>query len=192
MLKNTLGLIAISLTFVGYMPYLKDIVKGKTKPHMYSWFLWGFVTLIVYALQSSHKAGLGGVVTLIAALMCFVVLALGQKYGTVTKATKSDKFFALLAIFSLGIWLLAKQPIISVILLTLIDSLAFVPTVRKSLFDPFSETISFYWINTVRFILAFTALSDYNLITVLYPLVWCVINGVFAIFLHIRRQQLSK
>jgi len=50
--KNILGIIATVLVFIGYIPYLRDIVKGKTKPHIYSWFLWCFVTLIAFALQT--------------------------------------------------------------------------------------------------------------------------------------------
>ena len=57
--KSIVGVIAVLLTFSGYIPYIRDITKGKTKPHVFSWFLWGFVTLIVFALQSYAHAGIG-------------------------------------------------------------------------------------------------------------------------------------
>lgn len=44
-------MIAVVLTFVGYAPYIRDTIKGKTKPHVYTWFVWGLVTAIAYALQ---------------------------------------------------------------------------------------------------------------------------------------------
>jgi len=34
-LKNIIGIIATLLVFIGYIPYIKDIVKGKTKPHIF-------------------------------------------------------------------------------------------------------------------------------------------------------------
>jgi hypothetical protein len=46
MLKTGAGVIAVILTFAGYIPYLRDVFAGKTKPHIYSWFLWGFDVLI--------------------------------------------------------------------------------------------------------------------------------------------------
>ena len=49
-IKNLLGFVATFLVLVGYIPYLRDIIKGKTKPHIYSWFLWSFVTLIANSL----------------------------------------------------------------------------------------------------------------------------------------------
>ncbi len=48
--KNILAILAVLLTFAGYIPYTKDILKGKTKPHLFSWFLWSFVTAIVFCV----------------------------------------------------------------------------------------------------------------------------------------------
>ena len=91
--KNVLGIVATILVFLGYIPYIRDIVKGKTKPHVYSWFLWGFVTLIAFALQLSDKAGSGAFVTLAAAIMCFVVIIFGFIYKSKVKIVKSDTIF---------------------------------------------------------------------------------------------------
>lgn len=52
-MKELISTVAVILTFVGYGPYIKDTLKGKTKPHVYTWFIWGLVTLIAYALQLS-------------------------------------------------------------------------------------------------------------------------------------------
>src|SRR3989338_4313881 len=79
-LKSIIGVIATVLVFIGYVPYIRDIISGKTKPHIFSWFLWGFVTSIAFALQIYGQAGIGAHVTLAAALMCFVVIFLGFKY----------------------------------------------------------------------------------------------------------------
>lgn len=59
-MKEIVGTIAVVLTFVGYVPYIRDTLKGKTKPHVYTWFVWGLVTLAAFALQMSAHAG-GGV-----------------------------------------------------------------------------------------------------------------------------------
>jgi hypothetical protein len=190
-LKTILGTIAILITFLGYIPYLKDIFNGKTKPHIYSWFLWGFVTSIVFALQFIGNGGIGSFVTLSAAIMCCVVFLLsffgkGQK-----DITKMDTIFLILAFCSLLVWLVAKQPILSAILATITDLLGFAPTIRKSWNKPYSETLSFYIINTVRFILATVALQEYSIVTAFYPIAWFLGNGLFALMLFVRRRQLS-
>ncbi|NMC36308.1 hypothetical protein GYA49_04660 [Candidatus Beckwithbacteria bacterium] len=191
-LKNLLGILATILVFIGYIPYSKDIIKGKTKPHLYSWFLWGFVTLLVFALQFSGGAGSGSFVTLAAGLMCIVVIALGFIYKSQVKIIFADTMFLILAIIALALWLLAKQAVLSTILATSVDLLGFAPTIRKSWNQPYSETLSFYFLNTVRFALALIALQTYSIVTALYPISWLGINFLFAIMLMVRRKQLAK
>ena len=190
-LKDFLGIIAIVLTLVGYIPYVRDVIKGRTHPHVYSWFLWGFVTFIAAALQLSGSAGIGAYVTLAAALMCTTVFIVGLTRKGKKDITKVDTLFFLLAFVALGFWLIAKQPVISTVLTTVIDLLGFAPTIRKSWNKPHSETLSFYLLNTFRFILAVLSLPIYTIITAFYPIAWALGNGIFAAILLIRRKQIK-
>ena len=153
--------------------------------------MWGLVTGIVFGLQITNKAGPGSFITLTAALMCFLVIILGVKFGSVSKITNSDKVFLFLALVALVLWLVAKQPLLSVLTATAVDLLGFAPTIRKSWSEPFSETLSFYYLNTARFGIALLALSQYTVITALYPIMWLIANGLFAIMLNIRRKQIK-
>ena len=192
MLKQILGVVAVILIFVGYIPYSRDIISGKTKPHIFSWFLWGFVTSIAFALQIYGQAGIGAHVTLAAALMCFVVIFLGFKYKSTSDITKTDVFFIIAAFVAFGIWVFAKQPVLSAVLTTLVDLLGFMPTVRKSWHKPFTETLSFYYLNTFRFGLAVISLNRYTILTAFYPVAWLIANSLFAILLVVRRKQVAK
>lgn len=188
-IKNSIGIIAVALVFIGYIPYLRDVIKGKTVPHIYSWFLWGVVTSIAFALQVSDKAGVGAFVTLGAAVMCGVVIVLSFfVHRGKRDITKLDTAFFLLAFVSLAFWLIAKQPVISAILAATTDLLGFVPTIRKSWQKPFSETLSLYALNTLRFGLATLSLQHYSIITALYPISWFIANGLFACMLIFRRR----
>lgn len=187
-IKTILGYLATILVFLGYIPYLRDIVKGKTKPHIYSWFLWCFVTLIAFALQYTAGAGSGSFVTLAAALMCIAVITMGFVHKSTIKIVFIDSVFLVLALGAVGLWLIAKQPILSTILVTLIDVFGFLPTIRKSWNKPFTETLSFYFLNTLRFLLAIFSLQQYSVVTALYPISWMLINFVFAWMLIVRRK----
>ncbi len=189
-MKEAIGAIAVVLTFVGYAPYIRDTLRGKTHPHVYTWFLWGFVTAIAWSLQITDNAGPGSFVTLAAAIVCFAIFALGMRVGK-KDITRSDTIFLVMALIALGIWLVAKQPVVSVILLSLTDMLAFVPTIRKSWNKPHTETLFSYEMNTFRFALAIVALHHYTIITSLYPISWLVANGLFSIFLVVRRKTLA-
>lgn len=190
-LKDVIGIVAVALTFIGYVPYIRDVINGKTLPHVYSWFLWGLVTFIAFALQLTAGAGTGAYVTLAASLMCITVFFLGMKSNGKRDITKTDTIFFILAIVALGFWLVAKQPVISTFLTTGIDLLGFAPTIRKSWNKPHSETLSFYFLNTLRFMLAVFSLKTYTIVSALYPVAWIFGNGLFALLLLIRRKQVK-
>lgn len=176
------------LTFVGYVPYVRDTIRGKTTPHIYTWFIWGLVTAIAFGLQISDRAGFGAFTTLAAALVCFIIFGFGLRQGN-KEITKMDTVFFILSLFALILWLFAKQPVLSVILVSAIDMLGFIPTIRKSWHKPHEETLISYVTNTFRFSLAILALNRYTLITSLYPITWVIANGLFSIFLLARRKQ---
>ncbi|MEK7571820.1 MAG: hypothetical protein AAB553_06110 [Patescibacteria group bacterium] len=190
-IKNTIGIIAISLTFFGYIPYIRDTLKGKTKPHIYSWFIWASIGAIAFALQLSGGAGIGGFVTLTAVIIACIIFILGLRSGK-KDITKFDTLCLVFALLALLIWIFAKQPVFSAVLLTAIEVVAFIPTIRKSWNNPHSETLSFYLMNTLRFTLAIIALQNYSILTTLYPAVWLLGNGAFSIILIVRRKQLAN
>ena len=77
-MKEALAVLAVSLNFVGYIPYIRDTLKGKTHPHAYSWFVWTYITVIVFALQLSDGGGAGAYVTLGAVRHALGLLALSS------------------------------------------------------------------------------------------------------------------
>jgi hypothetical protein len=190
-IKYLLGILAVVLTIVGYIPYLRDTMRGKTKPHIYTWFLWGIVTLIAYGLQVSKNAGAGSWVTLTVAIICLAISALALRNGK-KDITKSDTIFFLLALVAVAFWLIAKQPVLSVILISSIDMLGFIPTIRKSWNKPYSETLFTYMLNSFRHGISILALQSYSIVTWLYPGTWVVANGLFSIMLIVRRRQLKE
>jgi len=187
MTKSLIGLAAILLTFGGYIPYIRDVIRGKTHPHAYSWFMWATTSLVIFGLQLKGAAGIGAFVTLAAVVVTYLIFGLGLKFGK-ADIMKVDTFSLALAVIAAGLWLVADRPILSAVLLTTAETLAFIPTIRKSWRKPYSETLSSYVLNTLRFGLALLALRHYNLLTTLYPAVWAVGNGVFAIILITRRK----
>lgn len=190
-IKAVLSIIAIILTFIAYIPYLRDIVKKKTHPHIYSWLIWGLVASIAFGLQVSGGAGVGAWVMLVVAMLNIAIFIFGFKYGT-KDITKTDTVFLLLALFALFLWLIVKQPVLSVILDTSISIIGLGPTVRKSWNRPHSETLFLWELNSFRHVLTIFALQNYSIVTWLYPGAWIVANALFSIMLIIRRRQVEK
>lgn len=190
-MKEIISTIAVLLTFIAYVPYYRDILKGKTHPHIYSWLLWGLLTILLVGLQIKGGAGPATWVSAAAGLLCGGVVLLSLKSGR-KYITASDTVVALLSLLAIGFWLIADQPGVSLTLVIGADLLAFIPTVRKSWYDPYSETLSLYVTNTLRFLLALVAVEIYTFLSASWIITWAFANGLFAIMLLVRRAQVKK
>ncbi len=189
-MREVIGGIAVFLTFVAYVPYYRDILKGKTHPHVYSWSLWGLLTILLVALQIKGGAGPATWVTAAAGLLCIGVVFLSLKNGK-KDITTSDTITAILSLIAIGFWLIADQPIVSIILVIVADLLAFIPTVRKSWHKPHSETLSLYVTNAIRFFLALAAVETYTFLSTSWIIFWAIGNALFSTMLVIRRKQIA-
>ena len=111
---------------------------------------------------------------------------ISYKYGK-RDIRKIDIFFFIVALLAIPVWLILDQALFSTIIVTGIGILAFAPTIRKTWIHPYSETVSTYCITTFRHVLTLLALSQYNIITVIFPGIWVFINLSFLLIIWYRR-----
>jgi len=185
--KEILGVLAIVVGFIAYIPYLWLLIKRQIKPHIFSWFIWGLLTAIAFAAQIEDGAGPGAWVTGFTAMVSFIIVALSFKYGE-KDITKSDCYSFVGALAAIPLWYITKDPLWAVILVTIIDALAFYPTFRKSYYKPNEETMITYTLSGIKFIIALMALERFTVTTALYPLSLVIMNGAFVIMLLWRRR----
>ncbi len=189
--KVGLTVFAVGIGIVSILPYYRDIFKKKTKPHVFSWFLWGLLTAIAFFAQLAKGGGVGSWVTGFTSLSCFFIAVLSLYRGE-KDITTLDWVSFILAIFGIVLWQLTNNPLTAVLIVTAVDALACVPTYRKGYFKPFEETVSTYVLSSVKFIPGFFALESLNLTTWLYPVSIVVTNLGLVCMLLWRRKQLSK
>ena len=182
-IKTILSVLAILLIFVSYSFYIKDILKGKSKPHVFTWGLWSLIVFILFLLQLSAGAKIGAYPTLFVSLLCLTVFILSLVKEKDKNIKSIDIIFLIITLLTIPIWLLTKAPVLSTVLLIIVYSFAGAPTIRKSWVDPDSETTSLWAINAFRGLLSILALSKFNFITLAFPVV--VFLGAFSLSLII-------
>jgi len=187
--KTICGYIAIAVGLTGYSFYLRGIFSGRTKPHSFSWLLWGFLTGIVFMAQISKGGGSGAWATGVSSIVCFAIgiIAISKD----RKFSMFDWIFLGTAVIALATWFITKDPTISVILVTIVDSLGYAFTLRKGYSYPQEENITSFTLNSLKFVFSIIALQNYTLITWLYPAAMIIMNGSTALLVGIRRKQLS-
>ena len=191
-IKELLSVIAIALTFIAFIPYIRSIRQGKTKPHAFSWIIWASVTFIIFLAQLADKGGVGawpigvsGVITLYVAMLAYL-----KKSDIII--TKQDWLFFILAMFSLPFWYFTSNPLWAVVILTTVALLGFAPTFRKSYNRPYEESLLFYILMAIRNVLVIMALENYSLTTILFPAATALACILLVQLVTIRRTIIKK
>jgi len=186
-----LGIAAALINLCGYLPYIRNILLGKTKPHPFTWFVWGSLTGIGFFAQLAAGAGTGAWILGAASFECLLTAVLALRWGE-KRITALDWCCFAGALGSLILWQLTANPLLAVILVTLTDGLAFVPTYRKAYVRPNEETITTFALGVVAFSISLVALQSFNLTSALYPAFIAISNFAFVVMLLIRRAAVGR
>ena len=182
------GIASAVLGTVGFFPYIRDILRGTTKPHPFSWFIWGVVSGIGFLAQLAGGGETGAWITGVGSVGCFIITALALRQGEPT-IVALDWWCLGGAIAALVLWRITNNPLSATILVTLTDFLATIPTLRKSYLRPHEETVATYAMGFVGFSLGLLALRSFNLTTALFPAYVVIMNGCLVLTLLIRRNR---
>ena len=185
--KLVLTVLAICAGFVGYALYFRNILSGKTKPHAFSWFVWALISAIAFAAQLAGKGGPGAFVTGFTGLSCMAITVLALFKGK-RDFPLVDWLCLMAALAAVGLWLYTKNPVSAVVLITITDTIAFLPTVRKGYIKPNEETAATFALSGTKYFLSLFALNRFTVTTALYPSVLVAMNALFVTILLIRRK----
>ncbi|WP_067862159.1 hypothetical protein [Neptuniibacter marinus] len=162
--------VAITLTFVAFVPYIRSIFAEATKPHIFSWIIWGTTTSIVFFAQLEAEGGIGAWPIGVSGFVAAFIALLAFIKRSDASITKMDWVFFLSALASLPFWYFTSNPLWAVVVLTIVDLLGFGPTIRKAYDFPHQENMAFFLLFMARNIFALLALENYSLATLLFPL----------------------
>lgn len=184
--KEIFAILSFLLTVYSQGFYIWNVLKGRLKPHGFSWLLWSLLTCIGFAAQWHEEAGPGMISMGMAGLGCFIIFLLSLKYGE--KDIKLSDWAAFgTGLAAIPLWLLTDNPLYSVILITAIDGIGLLPTIRKSWNNPWQESTWSFFTGGLVFLFSVAGLRNYSLVAVLYPVSIVVFNFSFVALLLARR-----
>jgi len=167
--KFWLSIIAMMLTVAAFLPYILSILRGQIRPHIFSWLIWGLNTSVAFFAAIQTGGGIGSWVIGFSALVTWLIAALAYANRADVIATPADRWFFFAALAAMPLWVWLNDPLWAIWLVTIIELLGFGPTLRKTWFKPYSESLVFSSLLVVRNILVIAALERYTTTTVLFP-----------------------
>jgi hypothetical protein len=189
-MQAAFGVLAGILQLVATAPYLRDIVRGSTKPQRATWLIWTTLSVVVFASQWASGATWSLALTAGQALSCGVVFALAIRRGV---GGVSPLELALLGLAALGVigWQIADDPVVATCSVVAADLVAVALMIPKTYRQPGSETVATYAIGVVSTLCALVAVDSAAPSLLIYPLYLLVGDGALAAMIVLRRRALA-
>ena len=190
-IKLIIGILATIIGISAFLPYIKDTLLKKTKPHSFTWLIWLLTQGIAVTALWIGGGGIGAVTLTVGTVFVGMVFLLSLRHGT-KDITRGDTVVLITALLAIVVWWQLDNPVLSVVMVSIIDVLGFIPSYRKSYKDPWSETTRAWILYIVANVLAIFALREYNTLTLTYIGSIAVAEMLLLIIIYTRRPIVAK
>lgn len=178
-MRQSFLIISTVITLGAIIPYLRDILRGTTKPNIVSWITWTMLTGIATAAELAEGAYVTAIFTAASTLETGMVVALGLRYGFV-RYSRFDVICQLSAIFGIILWQLYDSALLAIAATIIIDFIGAMPTLRHSWQRPGEETWQTFALGSLGAAFAVLAISVYTPTSLAFPVYLTIINLVTA------------
>lgn len=174
---------------VGFFPYIRAILRGKTKPAKASWIIWGTLDAITLAAMLVKGAINGQIV---AAVICaWVVVILALRYG-IPGWTRLDKFCLGGAVLGIFLWVVFGDAIFGIIVGLVTLFIGSFPTFASAWKDPSREDRKAWTIFWISCIFAFIAIPKWTFQDAGQPITFFLIESIVVYILYIHARKFKK
>jgi hypothetical protein len=188
-MKLFFGILSILPALVAYTLYFRSMFAGKTKPHAFSWLIWGLLAGNGFVAQISAHAGIGAWTTGLTSVACLLIFSIAIFRGD-TKLTRLDWLLLVLALISFGLLFVVQDKTIALCITLVATLLGFSMTIKKAWLRPHEEKAISFLLNAVKFLPAIFALSSFSFLTVAYPLTAGLANAAVVAVVYGRTKRL--
>jgi hypothetical protein len=174
------GILSGLFPLLGALPYLRDTLDAKTKPHQASFLIWTLLGAIVFFSQLADGAKWSLIVPAEDTIGTLIVFILAVRGGGRMSFNRRDIIAIGLCALGLLLWYFTKRPVVALGITIAVDVIATSLTVHKTYLDPDSETFSAWFFSAIGGLFAALAVGKWSLALLLYPIYLVIGNGAVA------------
>jgi hypothetical protein len=184
MLPEQIVYLSFVVSIFGSYFLIRDILAGRTKPNLVTWFLWALAPLIGTFLQLKAGAGLSVIPVFLAGFFPLIIFILALvKHDGYWKITMFDIFCGIFSVIALVLWILTRNTGVSILFAILADAFAAVPTIIKSWKFPETETALGYLPGTINNILGLLVIKEWTFSIYSFGIYFIVLNTLLMMFI---------
>jgi hypothetical protein len=177
--------LGVIIQLLGSGAYIRDTLRGQTKPNRVTWFFWSVAPLIGAAAAISDGVKWAvlpvvavGVLPLIVLLVSFINQHAYWQLGFF------DYICGACSALALMLWYVTAQPIVAIGLAIAADVFAAIPTIRKAWTHPETETALEYAATVISAAMGLLAIQTWRLTEFLFPVYLILLNGLILLIIY--------
>src|SRR3954471_22976285 len=190
-LAPVLGVLAGLLGIADTVPYVRDTLRGSTRPHRGTWLIWGVLAIVVSSSQHADGASWSLIMPIAQAALTCTVFALAIRRG-VGGVSTGEALLIGLAAAGVACWALAEEPLVATACVVGADLVGVGLMVPKTYSAPASETLATFALASLAGALAAAAVAEPDPALLLYPVYFCLANAAVAALIVRRRRVLDS
>jgi len=163
MISANFVFVALCFNVFGTFFYLREILKGKVQPNLVTFTLWALAPFLSFAAQTTEGVGPVSFLTLVAGLNpALILLAALWKRDAHWGVTRFDFGCGCLSLAGILTWWILRDASYAIAFSIAADALASIPTFRKSISDPDSESPVLYVCSTFSAIITLFTIHHWS------------------------------
>ena len=184
MLPENIIYISLVTTIVGISFLIRDILIGKTKPNLVTWFFWSLAPLVGVYLQLKAGAGLSVLPVFLVGFAPLIIFAIALiKKNSYWKLTVFDILCGVFSLVALILYILTRNTAVSIAFAIASDAFAGIPTLVKSWKFPETETAIGYLPGILNNILGLLIIKNWIFSIYSFGIYIIIINSILIIFI---------
>lgn len=177
--------VGAAVQLVGIFSYIKETLRGSTKPNKVTWLMWSVAPIIATFAAISGGVGLAVLPVFMAGfgpLLVFIASFVNK--NSYWKLETFDYLCGFCSVLALVFWGITKEPVIAIIFAIASDGFAAIPTLVKAWKYPETESAGPYTTGLFSALTSFSAIKTWNFSSLAFPVYLVVISALLIISVY--------
>ena len=186
---HILVIVSACISVVGATAYIRDTLKGKTKPNRVSWTMWTIAPLIGTAAALSAHADIWPTIRIFLAgfIPLLVLIASFVNPQSYWKLSVFDILCGACSAVALVLWGIVNAPLLAILFAAIADAFASLPTIRKAWTNPETETGLTYVASLTAVVLVLPSIPVWNIENSAFQITLIAVNTLLIFSVYRRR-----
>lgn len=180
-------IVSCLLAVFGSRTYIRDTIRGQTKPNLVTRGMWWVAPLIGISAalsadadpRASMRIALAGIIPLI---VFFAALVWNKQ--SYRKVSSFDIGCGLSSLFALIFWIYAKDPVTAVLLAAIGDGFAALPTIIKAWKYPETESGTIFLMSLLGALLVIPSITERNIVNAAFQVYLLFVNSILILAIY--------